>query len=109
MPLEDPIPTNDYTALAVQLGVIQEGQRNTLDGINDIKETLKDHGGRIGTVEARVDVLKTRVDGHDTVLKESREDAKPEKGRWTSIGSFIVAAAAIIFLILDRFYLPAAH
>lgn len=109
MPPEDPIPSNDYTALAVQLGVIQEGQRNTLAGINDIKETLTNHGDRLGNVESKVAVVTTRVDAHDVALSESRADSRPQKGRWANIVSAAAGVAAIVLVILDRFYLPAAH
>jgi hypothetical protein len=107
MPPEEPIPANDYTALAVQLGVIQEGQRNTLAGINDIKETLTNHGDRLGNVESRVAVVTTRVDAHDVALSESRADARPQKGRWANVVSAAAAAVSIAFFVLDRLY--AAH
>lgn len=105
MATEDSIPTNDYTALAVQLGVIQEGQRNTLQGIEEIKTTLNKHGDRLGNVESRVAVVVTRVDAHDVLL----QDAKPAKGRWANWTSAGAGIAAILIVILDRFYLPAAH
>jgi hypothetical protein len=106
MPADDPIPANDYTALAVQLGVIQEGQRNTLDGINDIKETLTKHGDRLGSVESRLAVVTTRVDSHDVALNETRQDSRPQKGRWANIASAGAAIAAFLLVVLDRFYLP---
>jgi hypothetical protein len=105
MPPEDQHST-EYTALAVQLGILQEGQRNTLSGIDEIKQILTDHSGRLGGVETEVVVLKTRVDTLDAAQKEERQDSKPEKGRWANIGAFIVAAAAVILTVLDRFYLP---
>lgn len=99
-------PPNDYTALAVQLGVIQEGQRNALDGINDIKETLTRHGDRLGSVESRLAAVTTRVESHEVALSESRQESRPQKGRWANIVSAGAAIAAFLLVILDRFYLP---
>jgi uncharacterized protein (DUF3084 family) len=104
MPPEDPTPANDYTALAVQLGVIQEGQRNTLTGIDDIKNTLEKHGDRLGTVESAVAVVTTRVNAHDAILTENRVDAKPQRGRWAAIVSACGAAGTLVLFILDRLY-----
>jgi hypothetical protein len=106
---EDPLPSNDYTALAVQLGVIQEGQRHTLQGVNDIKDTLNRHGDRLGHVELAVGVVKERVDAHDTILTENRLDSKPLKGRWANYISALSGIVAIVIVILDRLYAPAAH
>lgn len=106
MPPEEPIPANDYTALAVQLGIIQEGQRNTLTGIGEIKDTLSVHGDRLGVVESAVAVVTTRVNAHDTILSENRQDTRPQKGRWANIASAGVAVAAFLLVVLDRFYLP---
>lgn len=97
-------PADGYTALAVQIGVIQEGQRNTLAGIQDIKETLDKHGDRLGTVEQKVEVVITRVDAHEVALTESRQDSRPQKGRWANIVGAAAAGTSIVFFILDRLY-----
>jgi len=97
-----PDPT---TQIFVQLGVLQEGMRNALGGIDEIKSTLTSHSDRIGAGETKVAILETRVNTLEAAQKESEEDAKPVKGRWPN---WIAAAAAVItigFFILDRFYL----
>lgn len=104
---EDSTPPQyaDYTAIAVQLGVLQEGQRNTLNGIEEIKSILSDHSEDIGSLKSKVAVLESNVAAHEDQLKQSR----PQKGMvWTIISS-VTTAAVLIFFILDRFYLPVAH
>lgn len=72
-----------YTQVLVQLGVLQEGQRNTLAGIEEIKGTLSVHGNRIGTVESKVAVLESKV-----------EKASPAKDHGIAIIAIVVAACA---------------
>lgn len=95
----------DYTAIAVQLGVLQEGQRNTLSGIEEIKTIVSTHGEDIGDLKSEVAVLQQRVASHDDQLKQQQTEARPVRGLIWSIISSVSGLAVVVFFVLDRFYL----
>lgn len=94
-------PHADYTAIAVQLGVLQEGQRNTLSGIEEIKVIVSSHGEDIGDLKSEVAVLQATVAAHEEHLKSTR----PQRGMVWNMISSLAGVAVVIFFILDRFYL----
>jgi len=101
-----PNPSMDTNAaVLIKLGVLEEGQRNTLSGIDDIKKTLSSHGDRIGAVEVKQATLEARVDNIDSAQKEAEEDSKPAKGRLANWFSASAAVAALIIMVLNQLYL----
>jgi len=110
--MNDAAPTPlDYTHLAVQIGVLQEGNRNILEGVNDIKTTLANHGDRIGVVEshaAATDVRLTNVESAaasmQTTVANMQEAAKPAKGWFWGAAATVTSILALGLVILNQLY-----
>lgn len=98
-------PHDPMTTLILAVGGVQADMKNALTGIDKVNASVENQGTRIGTVERTVAVHEVRLNDHDSKFN----DAKPQKGRWSNWVSSAAAVAAIVILILDRLYLPAAH
>lgn len=91
MDSEDQTTQDSYTQVLVQLGVLQAGQKTTLDGIEEIKRTMNGHSARIGTVESKVAVLESKLSGAEDDIK----NATPAKDRTVTVIAVIVATCAV--------------
>jgi hypothetical protein len=98
-------PIDPQSAILVKLGVLEEGQRNTLAGIGEIKETLSNHSDRIGVVETKTAILETKVDNIASAQKETEENSRPLKGRWSNWVSAVAALGAFVLVLLNQLYL----
>lgn len=74
------------TELAVQIGVLQEGNRNILSGIGEIKNTLLGHS----EILTRHDIAIPLIDQRVTAL----EKAKPKRPAWYQVAAIIAGFLA---------------
>lgn len=89
------------TTLILAVGGVQSDMKNALTGIDKMNATVEGQGTRLGNAERTIAVHEVRITEHD----QKFTDAKPSKGRWSNIISAGAAVAALLLVVLDRFYL----